>query len=348
MVCAAFARPRLALILSGAARTLGQPLLHRSIRANVIEAFGGDVTLLARVRITDARGDHANPRVNALIVPSEAKVRAALAHISSAARRARIEVLPRDAPRGPAACWPGSYHPSLLAQAAERIESLYLLREDEAASGETHDLVMSTRPDVAWLHALRPHCFWDLETRVRLWDWAWLLPRRDAEAFFTAPSQRLATHCAPPPNESAPSAMSKSTKPAFQSAESFFYQTFRAHEAPEQLPAALTRMDIEGVPERSYPARRNRYQTRWIRPAASTAALTPTAPCEPAKEDKELDAARESPLLPCRPPPAPSPSIGTGRRHSSSSVPRAPGPPPPRVVHDELTWRNPCANEPLE
>ena len=45
-VCSSFTRPSVAVILAGSARTFAQPLLYKTIRHNLLEAFGGEVTLL--------------------------------------------------------------------------------------------------------------------------------------------------------------------------------------------------------------------------------------------------------------------------------------------------------------
>lgn len=92
VVCSAFERPVVAFFLAGAARTIAQPLLYRSIRSNLVEAFGGDITFLAYIKLLDKRGDR-NPKVNARIDPPEASVRAALAHIAAAMARSHIKVV---------------------------------------------------------------------------------------------------------------------------------------------------------------------------------------------------------------------------------------------------------------
>ena len=57
LVCADYPRPRVAVCLAGAARTLTLPLVHRTIRANLIEAFGGSPTVFAVVKLQDVRND---------------------------------------------------------------------------------------------------------------------------------------------------------------------------------------------------------------------------------------------------------------------------------------------------
>lgn len=92
-ICAAFAPPpRVALFLVGAARTLSQPLLYKTIRTNLLEAFGGRVTLFALVKIGDERGDRS--RANGGRIDASAdSVRAAIAHISGAAVRTTVRVV---------------------------------------------------------------------------------------------------------------------------------------------------------------------------------------------------------------------------------------------------------------
>ena len=193
LVCAAFPRPRVALFLVGAARTFAQPLLHRTLRTNLIEAFGGEVTLFALIKLLDERGD-TNKKANALIEPPESAVRAAIDHLIAAVNVKRSHIVIGGAALQPA-CWPGSYHPSLLGQAALRFESWRMLLADEATQQQQHDLILYKRPDVAWLQAIQPYCFWEVDAKAKLWDWVWLLPRRDAESFFNAPTRRIASRC---------------------------------------------------------------------------------------------------------------------------------------------------------
>lgn len=272
-VCGSFERPLVALFIAGAARTFAQPLLYRTIRTNLLEAFGGDVTLLMHVKLNDKRGDQ-HPSANAKIEPSETAVRAAFAFVASAAARSQLELV-RKSPH--TAC-PSNhgFDESLLAQSATRMACWRMLQTAEGGQ-RTHTVVIYTRCDVAWPTAIAPHCFFDLNARARLWDWVWLLPRRDAENFFTAPFKRIAAEC----NRSAVSVNEEGPT-------GFFYQEFPARELFDSFPAVLARQDIPGVPERSNLGARNGYQKRWTWPA--TVCRQPPQQQQPMSEAPEARA----------------------------------------------------------
>ena len=78
LVCANTPRPRVAVCFGGTPRTFETPLVHRSIKTNFLDAFGGDLTLFAYVRMGDSRSDALHPD---LIVADRPAVEYGLRHI---------------------------------------------------------------------------------------------------------------------------------------------------------------------------------------------------------------------------------------------------------------------------
>ena len=80
VVCSSFRTPKVAVCLGGASRTLEQPLLYRTIRTNLIEAFGGDPTVFAALKLDDDRGDR-RPAFGGLVETNRQAVLRALQHV---------------------------------------------------------------------------------------------------------------------------------------------------------------------------------------------------------------------------------------------------------------------------
>jgi hypothetical protein len=77
LVCYEFVKPLIALCLAGSSRSFTQPLVHRSIQTNLIDAIGGELTVFAAIKAGDGRGDR-RPDFGALLNGSVDKWRATL------------------------------------------------------------------------------------------------------------------------------------------------------------------------------------------------------------------------------------------------------------------------------
>lgn len=86
-LCGAFHKPRVAVCLSGGARTLPHTLARATLRDNVVRAFGGDATLFAYLKLRDRRGDD-RPGMGEPVHTEAAAARAALEEISAGANAA--------------------------------------------------------------------------------------------------------------------------------------------------------------------------------------------------------------------------------------------------------------------
>lgn len=80
LMCSNTPRPKVAVCIAGTARTFTKTPVHRSIQTNLIEAFGGDVTIFAAIKTRDLRGD-GGQGYNGLIHSNDADVRATLTRL---------------------------------------------------------------------------------------------------------------------------------------------------------------------------------------------------------------------------------------------------------------------------
>ena len=182
-------RPKVAICLAGAARTLEQPLIFHSIRTNLIEAFGGDVTVFAAVKIPDWVGD----------TPTSAdrerqifRARTALAHLGAMGKRLILtnesqvpsSISPPVCQSSRAKDRDKVLFASLVAQLNNRAACHRLISEYEARQGQQFQYVIYTRPDMAWPTAMRPYCFWDRTRVLRQRDYVYMMPRAAATHYL--------------------------------------------------------------------------------------------------------------------------------------------------------------------
>ena len=215
LVCASYQpRPTVAVCLSGHARTLVQPLVYRTIKGHLVDAFGGDATVVADLKLRDESGEGPLAHVDA----DEARVRHALAHIGVADRDTIIRAtgppdtvppcnattgMVRFSPTTPQKdergimVWPthmGSsraYY-SLLGQLRNRANCHALIERAEASrGGGRFDVVMVSRPDLVWSFPVRPYCLWNLSQPLRKHDWFYFLPRREMDAALQRPLETM-------------------------------------------------------------------------------------------------------------------------------------------------------------
>jgi hypothetical protein len=192
LICHEYPRPSVALCLSGSARTFIQPAVHRSIRVNVIDAFGGDLTLFAAIRKDDARGDATLPRA-ASVHTTVSEVEAVLALMGAERQNVRIaggvrhdretpschmQSIERDGERGP------DLLESLAGQLDGRAACMGLIERSERRLRGRFNFIIAMRPDMAWPLPVRPYCFWDLTKSIRKWDWVYMGPRDHADVWL--------------------------------------------------------------------------------------------------------------------------------------------------------------------
>lgn len=185
LMCSNTPRPKVAVCIAGAARTFAKAPVHRSIQTNLIEAFGGDVTIFAAIKTDDVRGDLA-PQFNGTIQSDDAVVRAALIRIGAKPENTILGAgsYPDEKPSPKCAIkvlgnGSGSSL-SLNGQVNAKVACNNLMTKAEQRMSTTFDFVILTRPDMSWSLAVRPYCMWDLKKMYNKKDWHYMFPRQEA------------------------------------------------------------------------------------------------------------------------------------------------------------------------
>ena len=162
--------PNVALCVGGAARTFVNPLVHRSLKENLMERLGAPVTPLAFLKLNDARGDN-RTGFNKLINAEEKQVRNAALAIGVAPedltiKRDSYNPLPQCPNYDKFVANPSShlgsaaYYQSMLGQLENRAMCYEAMVARETRTNTTFDWLVVTRPDLTWFveraHARRP------------------------------------------------------------------------------------------------------------------------------------------------------------------------------------------------
>ena len=209
--------PRVAVCVVGGARTFPQPQAWRSLKRNLVEAFGGvglasgsiapDVYL--HLKLTDdAPKSQREWRFDALTHSQPSGVCAAACSF----RPSALTLMSNSSHTGPAhpralsrGCFRGGFfgRTENFMRAVSQWSSFAQCHADveqrEAAAGVSYDLVALTRPDTVWYTAVKPHCLhsqWPHATTIHRgpvrWnstlEWLLLMPRKHARAILTTAS----------------------------------------------------------------------------------------------------------------------------------------------------------------
>ena len=203
----------------GGARTFPQPQAWRSLKRNLVEAFGGvglardsiapDVYL--HLKLTDdvpktQREWHFDA------VTHSSGVSSGVCSAACAFRPAGLNLMSNSTHAGPAhprslsrGCFRSGFfgHTENFMRAVSQWYSFSQCHADlerrEAATGTTYEVVVLTRPDTVWYTAVRPHCVqnaWRDATTIHRgpvrWnstlEWLLIMPRRAARAILTTSS----------------------------------------------------------------------------------------------------------------------------------------------------------------
>ena len=178
--------PEIAVCLFGTARTFAQYLVYRSLRDNVLRAFGTSSTLFADLTIEDARYDH---RTEGLVQTSHKAVHDALKWLQVPPEQFNIHE--RLESQQSANC--SNYGPetsgqfeSFLHQVHSRYSCHKLITEFEAKRNKNFTWVLFARPDMVWVKPVLPWCAMVNQvssTGVRNDIISYLLNRNDAYEF---------------------------------------------------------------------------------------------------------------------------------------------------------------------
>ena len=177
------------MCFAGSARTLQKPTLYRTIKTNLIDAFGGDTTVFAALKLEDDRGDR-REGFNGLVTTEREKVLHALQHMGlkrpEHAIISEATTLPNS--RSPVCGIPAyaqvgrarDLFDSLVGQLNNRHACHDLISAEEVRSGTPFTYVIYSRPDLSWPIPVWPYCYWDLGRTQKKWDWAMFLTREEA------------------------------------------------------------------------------------------------------------------------------------------------------------------------
>ena len=182
------------------------------MRTNLVEAFGGDTTVFAALKVTDTKGIGASDADgHGGTIQSrgmEAAIHAAR-HVGVARPEHMIITEEAELPnQRKSLCWPSYVPPgrptdvymSIAGQLANRQACHDLIEAEEERTGKMFDVVISTRPDMSWPVAMKPYCMFDLNTNYMQWDWAFLFTRDQARTSMDSVPEELWT-CARMPAE---------------------------------------------------------------------------------------------------------------------------------------------------
>jgi hypothetical protein len=165
--------PKIAWCVVGGARTLSRPVVARSIRTNLFEAFGARSTVFALLKTTD-NADKLDWGVRP-VDSSAAELRDASRVLGVAPSHVRF-VSPADEPSPNEACsirpewfgaagkkrgiktWINSHLRGTLGQLSSWHQCFEMVEKAEANTGEKFDLVAKVRPDTFWFQAVMPWC----------------------------------------------------------------------------------------------------------------------------------------------------------------------------------------------
>ena len=160
-------RPKIAICLSGLARTFRNPLVHMSLKENVLEALGAPVTAFAYFRTLDLNGTREEEQqllaVAAAIGINETRIDSGLIRAPFAGPQCKYPKvnLAKEPVPGDAA--------SIVGQAHNRRQCYDMISDHETRLDVHFDWVLYTRPDLTWYRPLRPFCFFNLPLKKVAW-----------------------------------------------------------------------------------------------------------------------------------------------------------------------------------
>jgi len=248
------APPRVAVCISGAARTFENPIVHRSLKEHLIDSLGAQTTVFAHLKLTDARGDNRTGH-NGVIHGTVEGVRRAAERVGVATLEIVTErfVTPPECPNyrtqfisdaAAEKCGPDCFvnteakYQSVLGQLTNHKTCFEMLEKHEKEHRVAFGWVIYARPDLTWWKAVAPWCRHALPKRHR--DFSFWFPRDRAKELLYDPH---AAHyaCKAPPREN-------------ELVEAFFVHNSNLHglrsdvPATRSIPVVLTRQPGPNYP----------------------------------------------------------------------------------------------------
>jgi hypothetical protein len=178
--------PDVAVCIYGTARTFAQYVVYRSLRDNVLNAFGTSTTLFADLTVEDARYDH---RKEGFVQTSSKAVHDALTWLHVPPEQFNIH----EKLESPLTANCSSYAPASSGQFESFLHQVYsryachnLITEFETKRSKNFTWVLFARPDLVWVKPVFPWCTMAnqvFSTGVRNDIISYLLNRADAFEF---------------------------------------------------------------------------------------------------------------------------------------------------------------------
>lgn len=252
MVCSSFAAPRVAMCFHGSARSFPHRSIHRSLRANVIDAFGAaHTTVFLNTKRIDARGDPRASQGRIFDEVSREDIVAAAKHLGVRDEHIRIEDGPnvelpncsnyetengKRTQTGNVQRTQAHYF-SLAGQVLARKICMDMIETEENRTGKAFDFVILSRVDLTAYAPLKPFCTYNLRSARRVgYDWFIMASREKAAALAKDPYDAF-YGC-------------KRNLHLGQDAPIYFKAYFDAQSSPEvfDLPVLVTRLNKPHMP----------------------------------------------------------------------------------------------------
>ena len=201
-----FPAPQVALCLGGAARTFAHHVVYRTLKANFIDAYGGNLTTFAYLKLEDERGSvledgvsaKQGVRVGDTTRADLSSVLYALRHIGVDEARMDLVLGNHSAPAPACGDYTArhdglgvrnsrAYYKSLLGQIENRKKCYDMVVAHEERTGVRFASVIFARPDLAWPFPIVPWCAHNYFTNRKKQDWIWWLTRADAKEALLRP-----------------------------------------------------------------------------------------------------------------------------------------------------------------
>mmetsp|Transcript_3243 Transcript_3243/g.4943 ORF Transcript_3243/g.4943 Transcript_3243/m.4943 type:complete len:338 (+) Transcript_3243:176-1189(+) len=191
LICRNFSRPRVAHCIAGLVRTLNDPIVHRSLKNNLVDSFGGEPVVFLNLRPNGPKSDQASAPLNdialAVNVLQPAKV---VWHSYDASLAPLTCAYKKDSPFATRT----DNFPMRCAAQLKGVQECYsLVKEYESSKTRTDgvdfkfDWVFRVRTDTVFLQPLLPFC---LYRNDRIYahhvDFLNLVPRKYSDKWFNA------------------------------------------------------------------------------------------------------------------------------------------------------------------
>lgn len=202
LLCHKFPPRSTALLLGGNARSFIDPRVYSSIKHNLMGGYGGQIVLFAFIKPDPETNKPTQNHLFALPTDLPTRVEHALNFIAKDTPTKNItRAVNASVYFNPKCEWPAKQDDSIALAYSGQLYSNFLLyqmmSDFEKERNTTFDTVIRTRPDMLWLHSVRPWCTYDHEAAYlshrQPQDWFFMIPRRIAKEVLSVPYEAYST-----------------------------------------------------------------------------------------------------------------------------------------------------------